>query len=152
MNKKYVVKLTADERERFERIVRTGKSAVWKILRTQALLKLDQGVDGPRWGDQRIAEAFGMSVRSVEHWRKQAVEEGPDSLLKRKSSPRPQALKLDGQGQARLAALACSQAPDDHASWTLALLAQNLVELRIVESISRETVRRELKKMTSNRG
>ena len=148
MNKKYVVKLTADERERYERLVHTGKSAAWKIQRAQALLKAEQGVQGPGWDDARIAEAFGVTTRSVQNWRKQAVEEGPDSLLEHQWAPRPKAVKLDGEGQARLTALACSTAPDGRARWTLNLLANKLVELHIVESISRETVRQALKKAT----
>ena len=152
MNKKYVVKLTVDERAQFERIVHTGKSAAWKIQHVQALLKFDQGEHGPRWSDERIAEAFGMSTRSVENWRKQAVEEGPDSLLKHEWRPRPEARKLDGEGEAHLITLACSQPPAEHGSWTLQLLGQRLVELKIVDTIARETVRRTLKKTISNRG
>lgn len=152
MNKKYMVKLTADERERYERLVHTGKCAAWKIQRAQALLKADQGTQGPGWDDTRIAEAFGVTTRSLQNWRKQAVEEGPDSLLEHQWAPRPRAVKLDGEGQARLAALACSTAPDGRASWTLDLLANKLVALHIVETISRETVRQALKKMTLNRG
>ena len=146
MNKKYVVKLTADERERSERLVHTGKSAAWKIQRAQALLKMDQGAQGPGWDDARTAEAFGVTTRSLQNWRKQAVEEGPGSLLQHQWAPRPRAVKLDGEGQARLTMLACSPAPDGRASWTLNLLANKLVELHIVESISRETIRQALKK------
>jgi transposase len=152
MNKKYVVKLTADERAQYERIVHTGKSAAWKIQHAQALLKLDQGEHGPAWSDERIAEAFGITTRSVGNWRKQAVEEGPDSLLQHEWRPRPEARKLDGEGEARLTALACSQPPDERGSWTLQLLGQRLVELKIVDTISYETVRRTLKKTISSRG
>ena len=146
MNKKYVVKLTLDERMQYERIVHTGKSAAWKIQHAQALLKLDQGEHGPGWGDAQVAESFGVTTRSVENWRKQAVEEGPDSLLEHKWRSRPEAKKLDGEGEARLIALACSKAPDEHVRWTLQLLGQRLVELNIVDTISYETVRRVLKK------
>ena len=152
MNKKYVVKLTSDEHAQYERIVHVGKSAAWKILHAQALLKLDQGEHGSGWSDDRIAEAFGVTTRSVENWRKQAVEEGPDSLLEHEWRPRPEARKLDGEGEARLTTLACSQPPDEHGSWTLQLLAQRLVELKIVDTISRETVRQTLKKTISNHG
>ena len=89
-----------------------------------------------------------MTTRSLQNWRKQAVEEGPDALLEHQWAPRPQAVKLDGEGPAHLTALACSTAPDGRASWTLNLLANKLVELHIVESISRETGRRALKKTT----
>jgi transposase len=152
MNKKYVVKLTEEERTRFEGIVHKGKSAAWKIQRAHMLLKCDQGKDGPGWHDERIAEAFGMTVRSVESWRKQAVEEGPDSLLERQHTLRPQCRKLDGAAEAQLVKLACSQAPGERTGWTLNLLADKLVELRMVDAISRETVRRTLKKTTSSHG
>lgn len=152
MNKKYVVKLRSDERLQFERIVRTGKSAAWKIQHAQALLKLDQGENGPGWSDERIAEAFGMTARSVGNWRKQAVEEGPESLLKHEWRPRPEARKLDGEGEARLTMLACSQPPAGYGSWRLRLLGQRLVELQIVDTISPETVRQALKKTISSRG
>jgi transposase len=152
MNKKYVVKLTVDEREEYERIAHRGKSAAWKIQHAQALLKLDQGEHGPGWSDERIAEAFGITTRSVENWRKQAVEEGPDSLLDHKWRPRPEARKLDGEGEARLTMLACSQPPDGYGSWSLRLLGQRLVELEIVDTIAHETVRQTLKKTISSRG
>ena len=146
MNKKYVVKLTAEERAHYERIVHTGKSAAWKIQHAQALLKLDQGEHGPGWSDARIAEAFGITARSVENWRKQAVEEGPDSLLEHQWRARPEARKLDGEGEARLTMRACSQPPAGYGSWSLRLLGQRLVELQIVDTLSPETVRQVLKK------
>lgn len=152
MNKKYVVKLTADERAQYERIVHTGKSAAWKILHAHALLKFDQGEHGSGWSDERIAEALGVTTQSVGNWRRQAVEEGPDSLLEHHWRARPEAKKLDGEGQAQLTRLACSQPPDGRGSWTLQLLAQRLVELSIVDTISRETVRQTLKKTISSHG
>ena len=152
MNRKYVVKLTVDERNHFEGVVHKGKSATWKILHAQVLLKLDQGDDGPGWCDKRIAEAFGVTERSIENWRRQAVEDGPESLLERQYPSRPEKLKLNGEGQARLARLACSQAPDGRDSWTLDLLQEKIVELGIVDTISRETIRKALKKTTSNHG
>jgi transposase len=152
MNRKYVLQLTAEERAWLEGIVHTGKSAAWKIQHAHAFLKMDQDEHGPGWDDARIAEAFGMSSRSLESWRKQAVEEGPQTVLERYYPTRPQCRKLDGAAEAQLVKLACSQAPQEHTGWTLNLLANKLVELRIVESISRETVRRTLKKTISSRG
>jgi transposase len=152
MNKKYVVELTAEERAQFERIAHTGKSAAWKILHAQVLLKLDKGEHGPGWESAQIAEAFGVTMRSVDNWRRQAVEDGPLSLLEREYPKRPQKVKLDGDGQAQLVRLACSQAPDGRDRWTLDLLQEKLVALGVVESISRETIRKELKKTNSNRG
>ena len=106
-----------------------------------------------QWIDVRIAEAFGCTTRSLENWRKKAVEKGPLSLLKRKvrlTPPTPP--KLDGEKEARLVALACSDPPEGRARWTMQLLAERLVQLEVVDSISHETVRGALKKMTSNRG
>lgn len=152
MNRKYVLKLTADERAWLEGMVRTGKSAAWKIRHANAFLKMDRGQHGPGWDDARIAEAFGMSTRSLENWRKRAVEEGPQEVLERYCPSRPQCRKLDGRAEAELVKLACSQAPGERSGWTLKLLADKLVELEVVASISRETVRRTLKKTTSSRG
>lgn len=145
MSKKYVVKCTAQERAELENVVRKGKAAGWKIQRAQALLKCDQGAEGPAWPDQKIAEAHGCTVRALENWRKQAVEDGPLSLLERKPTT-TRTLKLDGEKEARLTKLACSQAPAGYARWSLRLLAERVVELEIVDSISHETVRRALKK------
>lgn len=145
MSKKYVVKLTADEREELGTLIRKGRVAHWKLQRAQAILAFDQGEGGLAWPDSRIAEAYGCTTRSVENWRKQAVETGPLSLLERKPSVGPKS-KLDGEQEARLTKLACSKAPKGHSRWSLRLLAEHLVELEVVESISHETVRRALKK------
>jgi transposase len=149
----YLVKLTAEERAELEAMVRKGKAAGWKIQRAQMLLKCDQGPDGPGWIDQRIADAFGCTRQSVEIWRKKAVEAGPLSLLERKvreTPPTPR--KLDGEQQAQLVKLACSQPPKGRAGWTMQLLAEGLVRLEVVDEISPETVRRTLKKTNSSRG
>ena len=149
----YVVKLTSDERSELDTLVRKGKAAGWKIQRAQALLKCDQGPDGPRWIDQRIAAAFGCTRQSVENWRKQAVERGPLSLLERKARETPPITpKLDGEKQALLVKLACSQPPEGRTRWTMRLLAERLVELKVVDEIDHETVRRTLKKISSSRG
>jgi transposase-like protein len=151
--KKYVLKLTAEERSELEQLVKKGKAAGWKLQRAQALLRCDQGPDGPGWTDAWVAAAYGCSTRSLESWRRQAVESGPLSLLERKPRRAPAvAPLLDGEQQARLTALACSQPPAGHARWTLRLLAERLVELEVVDTISHETVRRALKKATSSRG
>ena len=147
MAKIYVVKLTAEERGALEEVVSKGKTAAWKRQRAQVLLKCDQGSGGPGWSDGRIAEAYGCTTRCVEKWRKQAVEQGPLALLKRKLRVSPAvAPKLDGEQQARLVTLACSQPPQGRACWSLRLLAGRLVELRVVDTISHETVRQNLKK------
>lgn len=144
MTKKYVLKLTSEERGELEQVVKRGKAAAWKIQRAQALLQCDGGPAGPGWPDERVAQAYGCTTRSVESWRKQAVERGPLSLLERK--PRTWMGKLDGEKEARLVKLACSAAPKGRARWTLRLLAARLVELEIVDAISHETVRRAMKK------
>jgi hypothetical protein len=147
MTKKYVVHLNLSERETLESVVRERKSAAWKVQRSQALLKCDAGAHGPGWPDAKIAEAFGCTTRSLESWRKRAVEEGPLSLLERKPENSPRVTpKLQGDQEARLTQLACSAPPLGRARWTLRLLAARLVELEIVDSISPETVRRSLKK------
>jgi transposase len=148
----YVLKLTRDERAEFERVIKAGKAAGWKIQRAQALLKCDQGPQGPSWIDDQVAEAFGCTRRSVENWRKQAVEQGPLSLLERKPRCDAGRTKLDGEGEAQLVKLACSQAPAGFARWSLRLLAEKLVELEIVDSISHESVRSVMKKTNSSLG
>lgn len=149
MVKRYVVKLMHEEREELEGVVHRGQAAAWKRERAQALLKCDQGAQGPGWQDRQIAEAFGMTERSIQSWRKQAVEQGPQSLLVRRPPQQPpRKRKLDGEGEAQLTKLGCSTAPEGHARWTLSLLAERLVELKVVDTICYETVRRALKKRT----
>lgn len=149
MAKKYVLKLTAAERTELEQLVKKGKAAGWKLQRAQARLQCDQGLDGPGWSDALVAAAYGWSTRSLESWRRQAVEAGPLALLGRKPRRAPAvAPVLDGEQQARLTALACSQPPAGYARWTLRLRAERLVELEVVASIAHETVRRALKKAT----
>ena len=149
--KKYTVKLTQEEREELERVAQGKKGkqniAAWKVVRAKVLLKCDQGEFGPKWSDERLAAAFDLSVRCIELWRKRVVEEGPLSILERK--PRltpPVSPKLDGEGEAQVTKLACSVAPQGRSRWTLRLLAEHLVELEVVPSISHETVRQILKK------
>jgi hypothetical protein len=147
MPKKHTVCLTDEERRVLEEVIRKGGAAAWKVQRAQAMLKCDSSSQGPKWSDSRIAEAFGMTTRSLESWRRRAVEEGPLSLLERKPEDSPRvAPKLRGEEQAKLAQLACSAPPEGHARWTLRLLADRMVELEIVDSLSHEAVRRALKK------
>jgi len=149
---KHRVKLTTDERDELERLVRQGRTAGWKIQRAQALLKCDEGEQGPSWSDEAISEAFEVTVRTLENWRKQAVEHGPLSLLERKTQDRARFRKLDGAGEARLTQLACSEPPDGYGKWSLRLLADQLVSLAVVDSISHESVRETLKKTSSSPG
>lgn len=152
MNKRHVVRLTVEEREELEAVLRRSLVAGWKVQRAHALLALDQGERGPGWTDEKVAEAYRCTPRSVERWRKAAVEEGPLSLVERKTQERPARRRLGGEGEARLVALACSKPPEGAARWTLSLLAGALVELEVVEEVSRETVRQTLKKTRSNPG
>jgi transposase len=149
MNKKYVVTLEVEERQQLRELIRAGRAAAYKRRHAEVLLKADTGPQGPAWTDQRIAEAFEVSLRTVEHVRQRFVEEGLESAVSRRKQRVPsRERKLDGRGEARLAALACSQPPEGRGSWTLRLLADRLVVLEVVDSISRETVRQVLKKTT----
>lgn len=143
---KYRVKLTVDERDELRQLVRKGKAAGWKLTRAQVLLKCDEGNGGPAWPDAKIAEAFGVTTRSVEKWRKQAIEQGPLSLLERKKRDRSMDRKLDGAGEAQLVKLACSTPPAGYRRWSLRLLADKLVELEVVDAIGHECVRQTLLK------
>jgi len=149
MAEKYVVRLDETERETLCGLVQKGKRkmAAKKRLHAQILLKADEGVLGPAWTDERVAEAFDVHVNTVSHIRRRYVEEGVEAALSRKKQVRPSRQQLlDGEGEARLIAIACGAPPEGRTRWTLYLLKDRLVELRIVESISHETVRQTLKK------
>jgi hypothetical protein len=147
MNKKYVVRLTSEERSRLQRLVSVGKGAARKLLHARILLQADQGSDGPAWKDEQIAEALSAHFRTIANVRQRLVELGLDAALNRKKQERPSRPPiLDGKAEARLIALRCGEPPEGRRRWTLHLLADKLVELRVVESVSYETVRRTLKK------
>ena len=151
MKKKYLVELSHQERAQLEELVAKGKVAGYKIRHAQMLLKADQGPDGPDWADAQIAEAFATHVTTVERLRKRLVEEGLAAALERHK--RQNYLhKLDGEGEAQLVAVACSQPPAGRGKWTLRLLADRLVELGVVENISYMTVSRTLKKTNLSPG
>lgn len=151
--KKYIVELSDKEKSYLQRIIKTGKAAARKIQHAQILLKADSGPHGPAWIDKKIARAFSVRPRTVERIRKRLVEHGlEDALTRRRSPSGPRRRKLDGDAEARLIALTCSKPPKGQSRWTLQLLADKLVELRIVDSIGRETVRKTLKKTNLNRG
>ena len=149
---KYVVRLNELERGRLQEMVDQGKGS--KTIRNRAwiLLKADEGESGPRWPDTKIAEAFDVGVRTVERTRRLLVVEGFEAVLSRKPSPNRQYRKLDGVQEAELVKLACSKAPAGRARWTLQLLANRLVERKVVASIGREAVRTTLQKTTSSPG
>src|ERR1700736_2330297 len=150
--KKYKVTLTADERQSLHDLIAAGKAPPKKLIHARILLKADAAPDGPAWTDDRIAEAVEVNLRTVERVRQRFVEQGLEAALVRKKQDRPsRQRKLDGDGEARLIALACSQPPRGRAAWTLRLLADRLVELAVVDAISTETVRQALKKTNSSR-
>ena len=150
MGKKYIVRLIAEERAELEAMVTKGKAAAYRIKHANILLAAD--VNGPGWPDQRIAEAFSCHQRTVENVRRRLVEEGMAAALQRKKQAQPShPPKLDGKGEARLIALACSQPPEGRDRWTLKLLAERLIALEVVDSISDQTVRRTLKKTNCGR-
>lgn len=145
-NKRYVVRLEAEERERLRRLVSVGKGAARKLTRARILLQADESGEGPGWTDERIAEGLGVSVRTIEHVRRELVEEGLEAALERHRPRRVYERRLDGAREAKLVAVCCSKPPDGRKRWTLRLLADRLVELKVVDSISYETVRRTLQK------
>jgi Homeodomain-like domain len=143
--KKYVVRLEPQEREALEKLVRRGRVAAYKVRHANILLQADEA--GVNWTDQRIGEGLGVSIRAIEQLRKRFVEEGLESCLERKKQERPSIEPMfDGEKEARLIALSCSQPPVGRARWSLALLADKAVELKIVQATSVETVRRVLQK------
>ncbi len=149
---KYVVRLTGEERGTLEALVAEGRAAADKLLRARMLLKADIGESGPGWTDEQIAEAFEVGQSTVHRLRQRLVEDGLEATLVRKPRSRHRLPKLDGEKEARLVALACSSPPEGRARWTLQLLADKLVELEVVDSISDEAVRQRLKKTNSSRG
>ena len=150
--KRYLVTLTPEERQRLADLLSAGKRSALTLTRARILLKADQADGGPAWPDDRIAEALDCGVRTVERVRQRFVERGLEAALGRKPQDRPsRERKLDGRAEARLIALACSAPPEGRTAWTLRLLAGKLVELQVVESVSYETVRQVLKKTNSSR-
>lgn len=145
MAEKYIVRLTAEEREELTALIGKGKTAAAKIRHGQVLLKAD--ADGPNWTDARITEAFSMHLNTVAGIRKRLVCQGVAAALNRQPQAHPSRTpKLDGAGDARVLALSCSEPPPGQARWSLRLLADRVVELGIVESFSHESVRRVLEK------
>jgi transposase len=145
MLKKYIVRLTDRERQVCRDVIDKPRSAASKRRRAQILLKCD--ADGPNWTDARVAEAFDCRINTVENIRQRLVNSGFDQTLagrKRAAAPRPKL--LDGEQEAKIIAMRLGKPPAGFANWTLRLLAQRVVELEMVESISHETVRQTLKK------
>ncbi len=149
MYKRYVVRLTEGERERLEALVRRDRAHAPKLLYARILLKAD--ADGPdRWTDERIAQALEVSTATVARERRRFCEDGLEVALMPKKPGRPRRRVLDGRAEAHLLALACSEAPEGRERLSMRLLADRMVELGHVETVSYETVRRTLKKTSSN--
>jgi Homeodomain-like domain len=145
MNKKYVVRLTDQERDELTAVIKKLKGTSQKVRRAQILLKAD--ADGPHWTDQRIAEAFGCRRQTVENVRQRLVERGfRETLDGLKRQAPPVEKLLSGEQEARIIATRLGPPPPGYANWTLRLLARKVVELGIAESVSHETVRRTIKK------
>jgi hypothetical protein len=145
MQKKYIVRLSDEERETLKEVVRKLKGTSQKVRRAQVLLKAD--ANGPGWTDARIADAFGCRTRTVEKLRQRLVECGFDEALdgRRRATP-PTEKILDGRQEAKIIAQRLGPPPKGYANWTLRLLARKVVELGIADTVSYETVRRTLKK------
>jgi transposase len=148
MSPRYRVTLTKEERKELESITRRGKTHARRFIHARALLLCDAGEDGPAWNVADVATALGVTSRSIEHLKKRFVEDGFESALERKPREKPpREVVFDGAFEARLIALACSDAPEGRRRWTVRLLADKSVELKFAESVSHMTVQRVLKKM-----
>jgi transposase len=152
MNKKYIVKLTDEERQQLQTLVNHGKTAARKIKRAWILLQADTATGAPCWPDEQIQKAYDVSLVTIYRVRQDFVEAGFDSVLTRKPKSRHRLRQLDGDQEAHLIALACSTPPPGRRRWTLRLLAHKMVELQHTERVCPETVRRTLKKTNSSRG
>ena len=146
--KKYVVRLSAEERDELETLIRKGKSPAQRLLKARIMLKADVAEGGDGWSDSQITKALETSPSMVHRVRKQLVEEGFDAVLSRKQRATPAVARIfDGEKEAKLIALACSQPPKGRARWSLRLLENKVVELNIVDRASDSTIGRALKKI-----
>lgn len=150
--KKYRVTLTREERRELNQIISKGKGAARKLLHARILLKADAGAGQAAWKDEAISKALDVSISTIERVRERLVEEGLAAALERKTPTREYKRKLNGEQEAHLVALVCGQPPEDSQRWTLKLLAEKMVEMDYVDTVSRETVRQVLKKMNLSLG
>ena len=148
MPPRYRITLSKQERKELEALTRNGKTGAKKFIHARALLLCDAGPDGPSWTVAVAAEALGVTSRTIEHLKKRCVEDGLEAALVRKIREKPpRDVIFDGAFEARLIALACSDAPEGYQRWTVRLLADKAVELNFASSVSHMTVQRVLKKM-----
>lgn len=151
--KKYIVNLSKEERDTLKKLITSGRGPARMFTRVRILLKADQGEHGPSWGDDKISDALDVTVQTIERVRKQLVEEGLDAVLSRRQyTQKVSRKKIDGNVEAHLIALSCSDPPEGYARWTLRLLADKIVELGYLEKISHEAIRQTLKKTNLNLG
>jgi transposase len=151
--KKYIVRLSPEEIASLKKLLTSGRGTGRLFTRVRILLKADQSDEGPAWPDEKISEAFDVTVQTIEKIRKQLVEEGFDAVLSRHPyTQKVSRKKIDGDVEAHLIALCCSEPPKGRVRWTLRLLADKVVELGYVDRISYEAVRQTLKKTNLNLG
>ena len=150
MAKLYRVTLTPRERQELQEMISRGKGAARKLAHARIVLQADESDRGPQRTDEQIAEALDTTTRTVERVRQRFVEQGLEAALVPARSKRIYTRKLDGKQEAKLIALACSKAPAGKRRWTLRLLAEQMVELEVVDELSHETVRQTLKKTSSS--
>jgi transposase len=151
--KQHSIVLTVEQRQDLEKLISSGEAKARKLTRARIVLKADCGPQGPRWSNRQIHEALECSESTVCRTRHDFAEGGLEAALNRRPQPeRAEKRKLDGEQEAHVVALMCQQPPDGYERWTVRLVAQKLVELEIVESVSHETVRQLLKKTNSSRG
>ena len=149
MNPRYRVTLTEQERQELETLTKTAKTNAKRFLYARSLLLCDAGPQGPAWTVADTAEAMGVTPRTIEHLKKRFVEEGLAAALDRRQPEKPpRGVTFDGAFEARLVALACSEAPEGRRRWTIRLLAEKAVELKLAQSVSHMTIQRLLKKRT----
>ncbi len=146
MAPRYKVTLTEEERLQLEALTHSGKTSASKFIHARALLLCDAGPQGSPWKVAEVAEALGVTTRTIEHLKARFVEEGIEAALERKPATKPPKLTFDGAFEARLTALACSPAPAGRTRWTVRLLAEKVVELKIAPKVSAMSVHRALKK------
>lgn len=151
-NKKFIVRLSNNERKELLALCKKGRLAVRKIKHIQVLLRTDSGEYGDSWSDEKIANSLDVSTQTICRIRQAFVEEGLEAALNRKKHENHKPRKLGGEDEAHLIAMCCSKAPNGASRWSLRLLANRLVELKVVERISHEAVRQTLKKMNLNLG
>jgi len=150
--KKYHVSLEKEEREELTALVSTGRGNARRMRRARILLLADETQENGGWKDADIAAALSASVRTVERTRQKCVEMGIEAALNHSRPQKTRRKILDGEAEARLIQLACSAAPDGREDWNMQLLADKLIELEVVDTVSRETVRTTLKKTNLSRG